>query len=473
MSEKIKVLLVGAECAGFVKIGGLADVMGTLPGKLQDLGVDARVMIPFHRAIKDEYYSMTKHLTQFYVPVGNNAFYVGIETLTKDGICYYFVDCEDMFGGPVYKGGGAEGEQYAYFCLAVCESLDRIGFVPDVIHANDWQTGMIAELLHTQFGYRPQGECKTVYTIHNMQYQGDFGFDAIKFWLHLNEKDRRPNYSFTKSAIHNSDWVNTVSPTYAKEIMTKEYGCSLESDIKAIASNLSGIVNGINKEEFDPAKDSLIKKTYDIKTFTSGKKANKAELVRRCGLDIDIANTPVIGMVSRLVEQKGLGLFFEIAHRIMKEDVAFVFLGTGEPDIEQGLLRLAAEYPGRIATLIKYDNEIAHLIYAGSDAFFMPSRFEPCGISQMIGQAYGTPPIVRKTGGLCDTVTAFDAKSGKGDGFSFTDYSPEALYRAIKGALKILKDKDLKKQVIKNGMKLDNGFEKSALKYKEMYEDIL
>jgi len=472
MSDKTKVLMVGAECAGFIKIGGLADVLGTLPGELIKLGMDVRVMIPFHRTIKDKYYAETRHLIDFYLPVGNCAFYVGIETLTKDGVCYYFVDNEDMFGGPVYKGGGAEGEQYAFFCLAVCECLDRIGFVPDIIHANDWQTGMVAEVLKDQYGHRPQGKCKTVYTIHNMQYQGDFGFDAMKYWFHLSEKNRRVNYSFTKSALHYSDWISTVSPSYAKEITTKEYGCGLESDIKSIAATLSGIVNGINTEEFNPAADEKIKKCYDSRSI-GRKKDNKVELVKRTGLDIDPAQTLVIGMVSRLVEQKGLWLFMQIADRIMKEDVAFVFLGTGEQEYEQGLLHLAARYPGRIAAIIDYNDEMAHMIYAGSDAFLMPSRFEPCGISQMIAQRYGTPPIVRKTGGLIDTVEPFDPKTGKGDGFTFSEYSPEALYRAIKGALKVLRDKDLKKKIIKNGMKLDNSFSHSAKKYKEMYEDIL
>ena len=472
MSDKTKkVLMVGAECAGFIKIGGLADVLGTLPGELDRLGMDVRVMIPFHRAIKDVYYPETEHLTDFYVPVGNYAFYVGIETLTKGGVCYYFVDNEDMFGGPVYKGGGAEGEQYAFFCLAVCECLDRIGFIPDVIHANDWQTGMIAEILHSQFAHRPQGKCKTVYTIHNMQYQGDFGFDAIKYWLHLDEKNRRQNYSFVKSALHNSDWVSTVSPTYAKEITTREYGCSLENDIKSVAGNLSGIVNGIDTEVFDPSKDEKIKRCYDSRSYNR-KKDNKAELIKRTGLDIDPAKTPLIGMVSRMVEQKGINLFMQIADRIMKENVAFVFLGTGEREYEQGLLSLAGRYPGRISAIIDYNDDLAHLIYAGSDAFLMPSRFEPCGISQMIAQRYGTPPIVRKTGGLIDTVRPFDPKTGTGDGIMFREYSGEALYRAIKNALKILGDKEHRKQIIKNGMKLDHGFAESAKKYQEMYDVI-
>ncbi|MBR5336665.1 MAG: glycogen synthase [Lachnospiraceae bacterium] len=471
MSDKTMVLMTGTECAGFIKIGGLADVLGTLPAQLNKLGMDVRVMIPFHRAIKDRYYGETKHLATFYVPVGNYAFYVGIETLTKGGVCYYFVDNEDMFGGPVYKGGGSEGEQYAFFCLALCECLDRIGFVPDVIHANDWQTGMIAEILHSQYGHRPQGKCKCVYTIHNMQYQGDFGFDAIKYWLHLDEKDRRQNYSFVKSALHHSDWISTVSPTYAREITTQEYGCSLESDIKTIVDRLSGIVNGIDMEIFNPATDEKIKKNYDVRSYTR-KKDNKAELIKRTGLDIDPA-TPLIGMVSRLVEQKGIYLFMQIADRIMREDVAFVFLGTGEREYEQGLLYLAGRYPGRVASIIDYNDEMAHLIYAGSDAFLMPSRFEPCGISQMIAQRYGTPPIVRKTGGLIDTVTPFDPKTGAGDGFMFKEFSGEALYRAIKNALKTLGDKELKKQIIKNGMKLDHSFTESAKKYKELFEGIL
>ena len=469
--KELKVLMAGAECSPFIKIGGLADVMGTLPQELNALGCDARVILPFHRAIKTKYNSDTKHITHFYIPIGDRAYYVGIEELIKDNVIYYFVDNEEMFGGPVYKGGQAEGEQYAFFCLAVCESLDRIDFVPDIVHANDWQTGMIPTLLKNQLSYRPQANSKVIYTIHNMQYQGNFGFETIKYWLRLRDEQYLDNYSFTKSALLAADWLSTVSPTYAKEICTPEYGCGLDPEINYRKNQISGIVNGINVAEFSPERDELIPYHFSVNNL-SGKAANRNALIEKSGLVLADENTLVVGMVSRLVEQKGLDIIAEVADRMLKENAVFVFLGTGEAEYEELLRRLEYQYPGRVKAYIQYANDIAHLIYAGSDLFLMPSRFEPCGISQMIAQAYGTIPIVRKTGGLNDTIHPFDETSGQGDGVAFEKYSGKAMIRAIRAGIKIICNKDNRDKIIKNAMNLDNSFTEAAKRYIDMYKGV-
>ena len=468
----MKVLLVGAESIPFVKIGGLADVMGTLPGELNKLGADARIMMPFHREIKEKYHTETKHLVDFYIPIGDRAYYVGIESLVANDVLYYFVDNEDMFGGPVYKGGEAEGEQYAFFNMAVCEALDRIDFVPDVIQANDWQTGMIPLLLKSQFAHRKQGNSKVIYTIHNMQYQGGFGFGPINYWLRLGDEHYMEGFSFSKSAIREADWLCTVSPTYAKEIQTAEYGHGLDDEIKKRAATLSGIVNGINVDEFNPETDKYLLANYSLKK-PADKKKNREELLRRTGLKTRDDNTVVIGLVSRLVQQKGLDIIEKAADRLMKENAVFVFLGTGEPRYEEMVRNLQNRYPGQVAAIIEYANDMAHLIYAGSDLFLMPSRFEPCGISQMIAQAYGSLPIVRRTGGLNDTVCDFKEDTGLGNGFQFEKYSGEAMLRAVKRGIRVICDKKLRDKAMKNAMAIDNSFTESARKYMEMYEAVL
>ncbi len=472
--DRKKILLVGAECAPFAKAGGLADVIGTLPKELNHLGLDARVMMPFHKVIKERYRMETEHVCDFYTKLGMKPCFVGIEKLVRDGVTFYFVDNEEYFWGPLYRGGLAEGEQYAFFARAVCEALDRIDFVPDVVNCNDWHTGMIPMLLKTQYQHRAQGHCKTVFTIHNMMYQGQFSFQQIKDWLGVEDRyntaEFMENYgcaSFMKAALVFCDRISTVSPSYAQEIRMPYYAYKLEGILNARAHDTWGIVNGINTEEFNPANDICIGHHYDANDI-SNKFRVKEDLLHELGLNI-WATTPLIGMVTRLTSQKGIDLLMQVFDEIMQQDVAFAILGTGDPMYENFLREMENRYKGRVCAYIGYSNEVAHRIYAGSDLFLMPSKFEPCGISQMIAQRYGTLPIVRETGGLRDTVQPYNEYTGEGNGFSFANYSAYEMLNIIKYALWVIKDEGKRVQLVKNALNVDNSFANSARKYYDMY----
>lgn len=476
--DRKKILLVGAECAPFAKAGGLADVIGTLPKELNRLGLDARVMMPFHKVIKERYRMETEHVCDFYTKLGMKPCFVGIEKLVRDGVTFYFVDNEEYFWGPLYRGGLAEGEQYAFFARAVCEALDRINFVPDVVNCNDWHTGMIPMLLKTQYQHRAQGHCKTVFTIHNMMYQGQFSFQQIKDWLGIEDRYNTAEFienygcaSFMKAALVFCDRISTVSPSYAQEIRMPYYAYKLEGILNARAHDTWGIVNGINTEEFNPANDICIGHHYDANDI-SNKFRVKEDLLHELGLNI-WATTPLIGMVTRLTSQKGIDLLMQVFDEIMQQDVAFAILGTGDPMYENFLREMENRYKGRVCAYIGYSNEVAHRIYAGADLFLMPSKFEPCGISQMIAQRYGTLPIVRETGGLRDTVQPYNEYTGEGNGFSFANYSAYEMLNIIKYALWVIKDEGKRVQLVKNAMNVDNSFANSARKYYDMYMGLL
>lgn len=476
--DRKKILLVGAECAPFAKAGGLADVIGTLPKELNRLGLDARVMMPFHKVIKEKYRMETEHVCDFYTKLGMKPCFVGIEKLVRDGVTFYFVDNEEYFWGPLYRGGLAEGEQYAFFARAVCEALDRIDFVPDVVNCNDWHTGMIPMLLKTQYQHRAQGHCKTVFTIHNMMYQGQFSFQQIKDWLGVEDRyntaEFMENYgcaSYMKAALVFCDRISTVSPSYAQEIRMPYYAYKLEGILNARAHDTWGIVNGINTEEFNPANDICIGHHYDANDI-SNKFRVKEDLLHELGLNI-WATTPLIGMVTRLTSQKGIDLLMQVFDEIMQQDVAFAILGSGDPVYENFLREMENRYKGRVCAYIGYNNEVAHRIYAGSDLFLMPSKFEPCGISQMIAQRYGTLPIVRETGGLRDTVQPYNEYTGEGNGFSFANYSAYEMLNIIKYALWVIKDEGKRVQLVKNALNVDNSFANSARKYYDMYMGLL
>lgn len=477
--NKLNVLLVAAECAPFVKLGGLADVIGTLPKELNKIGADARVMMPFHSQMKWKYASQTRHLADFNIAFNGGEAYVGVEELVYNDVTYYLIDNESEFGDAVYRGGVAEGEQYAYFCRAVIESLGRIGFIPDVIHCNDWQTGLIPILLRTQYAHWEVGRAKTIFTIHNMMYQGEYAFEQFQKWVGIDSRYDTPEFmhnyecaSFMKAALVFADRLSTVSPTYAGEIRNPAFSYRQEGILNARAGDTWGILNGINVEEFDPETDPLIPYHYS-KDDLSGKKKNKAELIQRLGLSIT-PGVPIIGMVTRLTEQKGLDLVkYMLDEIICTEDVAFVILGTGDQEYEDFFRFMEGKYKGRVCSYIAYDNNVAHLIYAGSDLFLMPSKFEPCGISQMIALRYGTLPIVRETGGLRDTVQSYNEFEDTGNGFSFANYNAHEMLNTIRYALRTLHSPKRKHGLIVRAMESDNSFANSARKYMEMYQSIL
>ena len=472
------VLIAGSECAPFAKTGGLADVIGTLPRDLIALGLDVRVMIPYHSIIKKKYGEKTKHLTDFWIHLGWRSQYVGVEELVHDGVTYYLIDNEYYFGGPIYKGGEAEGEQYAFFQRALLESLEKIDFIPDVLHLNDWQTGMIPMLLKTQYQKTALKEIKTVFTIHNMMYQGTYSFGTVRDWFNVD-----PSYynsecleaygcaNFMKAALVFSDKINTVSPTYAEEIKTAYFAYGMEGILNARSRDLVGILNGIDVNAFNPETDKFLKYHFSVDDL-NGKYENKKLLMRDLGLTVD-PSTPLIGMISRLTSQKGFDLVMRVFNEIMEEDVAIVLLGTGDPMYESFFRGMEASYKGRVCSYIAYDNALSHQIYAASDLFLMPSKFEPCGISQMISLRYGTLPIVRETGGLRDTVTPYNEFTGEGNGFSFTNYNAHDMLEVIRLALRTISDPKIRLQLIAHAIKEDNSFIVSAKKYRDLYLSLL
>lgn len=469
-----RVLLAASECAPLAKTGGLADVVGTLPKYLRKLGVDARVMIPYHRIIKEKYGDRVEHLFSFEISLGWRSKFVGVNRLTLDGVCIWLIENDEYFGGAIYLSD-REGEQYAYFTRAVLESLPRLDFIPDIIHCNDWHTGMLPLLLKTQYLDSPLAHTKTLMTIHNIAYQGLCGFGFVQDFLGVPDgcfglMERFGQASFMKAGVVMADRVSTVSPTYAREICTPEYGEGLEREL-ALRGDVCGIVNGIDKKVWSPGKDPNIPVPF-TKSKLVGKLQCKTALLEELGLEI-VPNRPLIGMVTRLAEQKGVDLIIRAMDMLLWEnDMAFVLLGNGSAGYEEWLRGLQERHPGRVCAWIGYSDALSHRIYAGCDFYLMPSRFEPCGISQLIAMAYGTLPIVRETGGLRDTVTPYNRYTGEGTGFSFTRYDGEDMAGAIRYALDAYRDKKAMAQLIKNAMSIDSSCEQWAFEYAKLYLDI-
>ena len=469
-----RVLMTGAECAPFAKTGGLADVMGTLARELKNLGCDIRLVLPFHRVIKDQYREQVKHIVSFSVDIGRHSQYVGVELYDWEGLPVYFIDNEYYFGHAIYCGGNFEGEQYAYFSRAVIDALPVIGFEPEIIHVNDWHTAIIPMLLKTQYDLHPQGKCKTVLTIHNLGYQGRFNFGYASHLLGIDDRYFHQDYiefhgdaNFLKAGIVFADKLVTVSPTYAHEIRMPYYGEGLDGILQTRADDLIGILNGIDTKVFNPAADPLIPYPYDEFSLAE-KQKNKEALIAELGLEIK-PQTPLIGMVTRLTKQKGIDLVLRVFNEIIHAGAGFLLIGTGEKDYEK-FFRGMANRTGNLAKgFIMFDDRLAHRIYAGSDYFLMPSVFEPCGLAQMIALRYGTLPIVRSTGGLKDTVWPYNEKTDEGNGFSFDNYNAHDMLNTVRYALKIYRQKPRLESLRKRAMQRDWSFQKSALAYAKLY----
>lgn len=470
------VLLAAAECAPLAKTGGLADVVGTLPKYLADLGMDARVITPYHRVIKDKYGWRVKHLTDFYIDLGWRHQYVGIEKLVVDGVIIYLVDNESYFGDRIYRGGEAEGEQYAFFARAVVEAIPRLDFQPEVLHCNDWHTAMLPMLLKTQYGWLPQGRLRTLMTIHNIAYQGKFGFDYVRDLLGVEDKYFTPEFmeldgcaNFLKAGCVFSDRINTVSPTYAAEIQTPWYGERLEGILSARRLEMSGILNGIDYSTFDPATDAGIAANYSANDM-AGKIACKQALIDQLGLNIS-ADTPIVAMVTRMTAQKGFDLVQCVLDELINnEDFAFVLLGTGDAQYESFMREAENRHKGRVCAYIGYDEALSHRVYAGADFLLMPSGFEPCGLSQMIAMRYGTLPIVRETGGLRDSVEPYNRFTGAGTGFSFANFNAHEMAESIKTAVGLYHiDRGAFEHLRENAMNADYSFRRSAEAYAALF----
>ncbi|HHV13384.1 MAG TPA: glycogen synthase GlgA [Clostridiales bacterium] len=475
----MKILMVASEAAPFAKTGGLADVLGSLPGALIKQGAEVRVIMPKYGTISSKLRESIVHKCVIYVGVGWRNLYCGIEEAVCNGVTYYFIDNEFYFNRDGLYGFGDDGERFAFFCRAVLEAIPHLDFTPDILHCHDWQAGMVPVLLEAHYRqlelYRP---IKTVFTIHNLRYQGICGIDQMKEWFSLSDdyftEDKLEFFhsaSFMKGGLTYSHLLSTVSHSYAEEIKYPFYGEQLDGLLNARSKELWGIVNGIDYEEFNPAKDPLIYQTY-TKTKLAGKDANKVALQEELGLAVD-EKIPVIGLISRLVDQKGLDLIACVLDEILAEEVQFVVLGTGDGKYEHMFWEATRRYPGKVSANLRFDNTLAHKIYAASDLFLMPSLFEPCGLGQLISLRYGTLPIVRETGGLKDTVISYNEATGEGNGFSFANYNAHDMLYTIRRATGICRKKTLRNKLRKAAMSCDFSWQSSAGKYMELYHTLV
>lgn len=477
----MKILMVASECAPFVKTGGLADVIGSLPRELNAAGADCRVMMPLYRAIGRDVRDTLEHVAYFYINLGWRRQYVGIEKTVRDGVTYYFIDNEQYFGREyIYGKGGDECERYAYFCKAVLEAIAKLDFVPDVMHLNDWQTALIPALFKAQYQSLPlYRDIKTVFTIHNLQFQGIYPIELTEELLSLGDWAYTPDNlefygscAFIKGGLVFADRITTVSPTYAQEILSPYYGERLDGLLRARAPFLSGILNGIDTREYNPATDELIQQKYTADEF-SKKSENKAALQRELGLHED-PNAPIIAMVTRLSSQKGIDLVERVLDGIMATGAQFVVLGMGESKYVDLFGWAQWKYSGRLAASFQMNHKLAHRIYAGADLFLMPSMFEPCGLSQLISLRYGTLPITRETGGLRDTVLSYNEYTGDGNGFTFFNYNAHDMLSVVERAVDIYKNKpDVFKMLAIRAMNGEYGWDKSAKEYMKLYESLL
>ncbi|MGG7098954.1 glycogen synthase GlgA [Clostridium sardiniense] len=475
----MKVLFVGSEANPFIKTGGLGDVLGSLPKSLIKSDVDARVVIPKYKKINENLKKELRFLKWFMVPVGWRTQYCGVFEYEEDGVKYYLLDNEYYFGRDGLYGYYDDGERFAFFNRAVLTFLKLVDFQPDIIHCNDWHTGMIPVLLKVEYAKDLfYFNIKSVFSIHNIKFQGVFPKEILP---DLFGYDLEPYYngslafdggvSFMKGGVLYSDRISTVSYSYVDEIKTQEYGERLDSILREREYALNGILNGIDYKEFNPEEDKLIYENFS-KNSLEGKAVNKKELQKELCLPVN-ENAAMISMVTRLTNQKGLDLVVDIADKLLQHDIQLVILGTGDYHYENHFRGLADRYRDKVSANIKFDNGLAHKIYAASDMFLMPSLFEPCGLGQLIALRYGTVPIVRETGGLKDTIFPYNQYSGLGNGFSFRNYNANELLSVTEYALDIFRDKDKWNSIVIQALDSDNSLEKSANDYNEMYKELI
>ncbi|MGL5633971.1 MAG: glycogen synthase GlgA [Sarcina sp.] len=476
----MKILFVATEAAPFIKSGGLGDVVGALSKELASLDEDVRVIIPKYKEIKDEYKKDMQFIKNIYVKVGWRSQYCGIETLRYKNVTYYFIDNKYYYDRDGIYGYYDEAERVAFFDRAVLETISAINWYPDIIHCNDWQTGMIPALYKLEYKYKydTKKDIKILFSIHNLFFQGNYNKNILSelFGYNLDSyNDGSMEFygdaSFMKSALVYSDKILTVSNSYAEEIKTPEYGEGLDGFLRYKAGDLLGIVNGIDYEEFNPETDDEIYEKYNIDCIEK-KMKNKLELQKELGLP-ESESACVISIISRLTRQKGIDLIKYSIEEILKRDVQLIILGTGDYDYEEYFKYLKYKYPEKVSANIKFDVTLSKKIYAGSDMFLMPSAFEPCGLGQLIALRYGTIPIVRETGGLRDTIEPFNKYECTGNGFSFYHYDGLELLNCMIEGLYIYGLKDKWEKLVENAMKSDNSWEKSAKMYLELYKNLV
>lgn len=478
-SKKMQIVFASAECAPFVKTGGLGDVAGSLPAALVRAGAEVIVMVPKYATIKDEYKAQMEHFSDFYVSLGWRNEYCGLEKLEHDGVTYMFIDNERYFARDYPYGFFDDGERFAFFSKAITESLQHLpaGFECDILHCNDWQTALAPVFLREFYQGLPlYDRVKTVFSIHNVAFQGQFSDTVMEDILGVAHIPAAASQlrcdacsiNYMLGALRYADAITTVSPTYANEIQTPEFGEGLDGVLRERSYALQGILNGIDVAGFDPATDKRIAANYTVED-RSGKAMCKAKLQEELGLEVR-DDRPLMVMVTRLTRQKGLDLVMYALDRILAGGVQVAVLGTGDRDYEDGLRYFQDKYPGTMAARIEFDPALSQRMYAAADMFLMPSKFEPCGLSQIIAMRYGTLPIVRETGGLKDTVQPYNEFTGEGTGFSFSNFNGDEMGDAVFRAARLFWDnRDAWNQLVTQAMSQDFSWTRSADKYLDLY----
>lgn len=478
-SKKMQIVFASAECAPFVKTGGLGDVAGSLPAALVRAGAEVIVMVPKYATIKDEYKAQMEHFSDFYVSLGWRNEYCGLEKLEHDGVTYMFIDNERYFARDYPYGFFDDGERFAFFSKAITESLQHLpaGFECDILHCNDWQTALAPVFLREFYQGLPlYDRVKTVFSIHNVAFQGQFSDTVMEDILGVAHIPAAASQlrcdacsiNYMLGALRYADAITTVSPTYANEIQTPEFGEGLDGVLRERSYALQGILNGIDVAGFDPATDKRIAANYTVED-RSGKAVCKAKLQEELGLEVR-DDRPLMVMVTRLTRQKGMDLVMYALDRILPGGVQVAVLGTGDRDYEDGLRYFQDKYPGTMAARIEFDPALSQRMYAAADMFLMPSKFEPCGLSQIIAMRYGTLPIVRETGGLKDTVIPYNEFTGEGTGFSFSNFNGDEMGDAVFRAARLFWDnRDAWNQLVTQAMSQDFSWTRSADKYLDLY----
>jgi len=477
-NKKLKILYVSAEMSPFAKTGGLADVAGSLPKALLEMGHDVRAVMPKYRQIDCDF----EYITDFPVRIGDWLETCIIRKIDlparvngrEKSMPVYFTDSYKFFDRDGIYGHFDDAERFVFFCKSVLDMLPLIDFKPDIIHCNDWHTGPVCLLLKEKYQYNEfYSNISTIYTIHNLEYQGNFSSYVVNL-LNVGYEVLTPEtaefygmFSFMKAGLVYADIISTVSGVYAKEIQTAQYGERMEGLLRKRSADLFGILNGINYEEFNPQTDKAIAKNYGVENFQD-KKLNKKALQKEMGLPEE--DVPLIGLISRLSGQKGLNLIIDQIDEFLRKDLQFVLLGTGDDYFQDRFRRIVINYPKKIAIHLGFNAQLAQRIYAGSDMFLMPSRFEPCGLGQIISLRYGTIPIVRSTGGLAETIIDYNADNLNGNGFSFINFSSEDMLDAIDRAICVYNEKPEEwQELIVRALKTDFSWNRSAKKYEELY----
>ena len=475
----MKVLFVSGEGLPFSSTGGLADVIGSLPKALAASAKedDIRVVLPLYATTKEKFADELNYEFSKTVNLAWRHQYCGVYTIKRDGVTYYFIDNEYYFKRSTLYGQYDDGERFAFFSRAVIDILPDIDFFPDILHCNDWQSALAILYLRLSYSYDERyRQIKTLYTIHNIEYQGKFGLETLGDLFGLDERDRSVveyNHcvNLTKGAIVCADRVTTVSERYASEIQTEFYASGLHYVLRLFRDKVCGITNGIDEDYYNPKKDPIIARQYDAETIEL-KKECKRELQELAGLPVR-DDVPLVAMISRLTAHKGFDLVKYILPEMLTEDRQFILLGTGEPELENFFRNMQSMHPKKVRAFIQYDKDLSKKIYAGADMFLMPSKSEPCGLAQMICSEYGTVPIVRETGGLADTIQPYNRYTGEGNGFTFRNYNAHEMKDAVERAEELYRDKEKWKQFCADIMKIDFSWNVSAEKYRQIYQSLL